>query len=94
MSVTNAIVWDHRRRPSADGKGQVEVRVTVGRKSYYFSTGVRCRQSEFIAGQVINCPGAAELNRRIAIIYSKVAAIVNSYVEQNAPWLLRFPCSR
>lgn len=83
MKVTNAIIWDHRRRASADGKGQLEVRVTVNRKSYYFGTGIRCFQSEFLAGQVVNCPGASELNRRLGIIYSKVLACVNACVEHN-----------
>jgi len=83
MKVTNAIIWDHRRRASADGKGQLEVRVTVNRKSYYFGTGIRCFQSEFLAGQVVNCPGASELNRRLGIIYSKVLACVNACVNNN-----------
>jgi integrase len=85
MKTTNAIVFDHRRRPSSDGRGQVEIRVTAGRKSYYFGTGIRCLQSEFVAGQVVNCPGAAGLNRRIAIIYGKVTELVNGYVERNEP---------
>lgn len=81
MKVTNSIIWDHRRRASADGKGQVEVRVTVDRKSYYFGTGIRCFQSEFVAGRVINCPGADEINKRLGIIYSNVLAHVNACLE-------------
>jgi integrase len=59
------------------------VRVTVDRKSYYFSTGIRCLQSEFAAGQVVNCPCADEINRRLAIIYTKVLACVNACVDNN-----------
>lgn len=75
--ITAAVVYDHRQRPSADNKGPVEIRVTYGRKSYYISTGIRVLKKEFAAGQIVNCPGRVELNRRIAIIYNKVLAYVN-----------------
>jgi integrase len=61
----------------------LEVRVTVDRKSYYFGTGIRCLQSEFAAGQVVNCPGSSEMNNRLAIIYTKVLACVNACVDNN-----------
>ena len=85
MKVTNSIVWDHRGRVPEGGKGQLEIRVTVDRKSYYFGTGIRIHKSEFIAGQVVNCPGAKELNERVALIYSKVLAHVNAYVDAGVP---------
>ena len=85
MKVTNSIVWDHRGRVPEGGKGQLEIRVTVDRKSYYFATGIRIHKSEFIAGQVVNCPGAKELNERVAMIYSKVLTHVNAYVEAGVP---------
>ena len=81
MKYTNAIVWDHRRRVSEGGMGQVEIRITINRKHYHFGTGVKCHKSEFVAGQIINCPGADELNDRVAIIYKKVLACVNACVE-------------
>ena len=83
MKVTNTIVWDHRGRVPEGGLGQVEVRITVDRKSYYIGTGIKCHKSEFVAGQIINCHGAKELNERLAIIYSKVLACVNACVENN-----------
>lgn len=83
MKITNAIIWNHRGRVSSDGKGQVEIRLTLDRKSYYFGTGIRCMRQELMAGQIVNCPGADELNRRLAIIYSKVLACVNSAVDAN-----------
>ena len=85
MKVTNSIVWDHRGRVPEGGKGQVEIRVTVGRKSYYFGTGIRVHKSELVAGQIVNCPGAKELNERVALIYSKVLAHVNAYVDAGVP---------
>ena len=81
MKITNSIVWDHRGRVAKGGKGQLEIRVTVERKSYYFGTGIKVHKSEFVAGQIINCPGAKELNDRLAIIYRKVLAQVNACVD-------------
>ena len=83
MKITNSIVWDHRGRVAAGGLGQVEIRITIDRKSYYISTGIKVHKSELVAGQVVNCPGAKQLNERIAIIYSKVLAYVNTCVENN-----------
>lgn len=85
MKVTNSIVWDHRGRVPEGGKGQVEIRITVDRKSYYFGTGIRVHKSELVAGQIVNCPGAKELNERIVLIYSKVLAHVNAYVDAGVP---------
>ena len=80
MKVTTAIVWDHRGRVPDGGKGQVEIRVTYQRKSYHFGTGIKVHKSELVSGQIVNCPGAKELNERVAIIYSKVIARVNEYI--------------
>ena len=85
MKITNAIVWDHRGRVPDGGNGQLEVRVTVNRKSYYFGTGVRCRKSDFVAGRVVNCPGANGMNERIGIVYNKVLALVNACVDAGEP---------
>lgn len=83
MKITNAIVWDHRGRVPEGGKGQLEVRVTLDRKSYYFGTGIRVHKSEWVAGRIVNCTGADALNERLAIIYNKVLALVNACVENN-----------
>ena len=80
---TTSIVWDHRSRVTKGGKGQVEIRLTYNRKSYYFGTGVKVHKSEMVAGQIVNCAGAKKLNERVAIIYSKVLACVNARVENN-----------
>ena len=83
MKYTNAIVWDHRGRVKPGCMGQVEVRITINRKHYHFGTGVKCHKSELVAGQIINCPGADELNKRVSIIYSKVLACVNEAIEND-----------
>ena len=79
--ITNSIVWDHRGRVPDGGKGQLEIRVTIARKSYYFGTGIKCRKADFVAGQVINCHGARQLNERLSLIYSNVLACVNACIE-------------
>ena len=84
MKYTNAIVWDHRGRVPQGGKGQVEIRITIDRKSYHFGTGIKVHKSELVAGQIINCPGADELNKRVGIIYTKVLACVNEAIENGA----------
>lgn len=84
MKKTTSIVWDHRGRVPEGGKGQLEVRVTVDRKSYYFGTGIKVHKSEFVAGQIINCPGAKKLNEQLTIIYEKVLACVNDSLETSA----------
>ena len=62
MKKTTALVYDHRNRTKDGHKGQIEVRVIVNRKSYYFSTGIRVHRSEFVAGRIVNCAGADKLN--------------------------------
>ena len=81
MKVTNTIVWDWRGRAPEGGKGQLYIRITHDRKSYYVGSGIKVHKSEFLAGQIVNCPGAAELNKRLATIYEKVLACVNACIE-------------
>lgn len=82
MKVTNAIVWDRRHAATAGGKGQLEIRITYERKSYFIGTGIKVHKNEFMAGQIVNCPGATELNKRLAIIYEKVLACVNACIDK------------
>ncbi len=83
MKKTTALVFDHRNRTKEGQKGQIEVRVIVNRKSYYIGTGIKVHRSEFVAGRVVNCPGADKMNERIAIIYNKVMEVVNSSIASN-----------
>lgn len=80
MKITNAIVWDHRGRVPNGCIGQLEVRITIDRKSYYIGTGIKVHKSEFVAGRIVNCVGADALNDRLEIIYKKVLACVNACV--------------
>ena len=82
MKITNAIIWDRRHRATAGGEGQLEIRITYMRKSIFIGTGIKVRKGEFFAGQIINRPDAKELNDRLVIIYKKVLACVNAYIER------------
>ena len=46
MKVTNAIVWDRRHAATAGGKGQLEIRITYERKSYFIGTGIKVHKNE------------------------------------------------
>lgn len=83
--ITHSIVFDHRGRAKNGGAGQIEIRVTCQRKSYYFGTGICVRRSEFVAGRIVNCVGASELNERVSIIYKKVMACVNACIDEGRP---------
>lgn len=79
MKLTTSIIWDHRGRATKGGKGQLEVRITADRKSYYIGTGIKVHKSEFMAGRIVGCMGADGMNKRLAIIYNKVLACVSEY---------------
>lgn len=85
MNISNAIVFDHKNRTPEGSKVLLEIRVIVERKAYYFNTGIKVHKSEFVAGQIVNCPEAKELNDRLSIIYRKVLAAVNEYLDNDAP---------
>lgn len=81
--ITSQIIFDHHTTAHKKGVGYIEIRVTYNRKAYYFGTGIKCRKSEWVAGQVVNCPGAREMNERLAIIYSKVLAEINACLKED-----------
>ena len=85
MNISNAIVFDHKNRTPEGSKVLLEIRVIVNRKPYYFNTGIKVYKSDFVAGQIVNCSEAKELNDRLSIIYRKVLAAVNEYLENDAP---------
>ena len=79
--ITTAIIYNHRGRVSKDKTAPVEVRVTAGRRAYYFNTGVSVRAREWKFGQVVNRADCEELNKRVAIILKRVDEAVNEYLE-------------
>lgn len=70
--ITTKIIYDRKKKAKTEGTGTIEVRVTVARRAYYISTGVRVREREWKAGMIVNRPDAPVLNERLAIIYEIV----------------------
>ena len=79
--ITTNIIHDRKKQSKTTGKGTLEVRIGCGRASYYISTGIRVRVSEWKAGQIVNRPDAATLNSRLAIIYEKISSEVNACIQ-------------
>lgn len=79
--ITTRIVFDHRGR--AKGKndnGTLEIRVTIDRKSWYISTGVKVTRSQWVFDRVDNRPDADALNERLALLSRAVYNEVNACV--------------
>ena len=70
-----------KKQSKALGVGTLEVRITAERRSYYISTGIRVRKSEWKAGQIVNRPDSSTLNERLAIIYEIVSDSVNGSIK-------------
>lgn len=81
MKQTTSIVFDHRGRVKPGAKGQLEIRITYNRRSWYFGTGIRVYRHEFVAGQIKNTTDDKGLNDRLAIIYKRVNDEVNACIE-------------
>lgn len=81
---STAIVFDRRKQATRDKEGTLEVRVTIERKSYWISTGVRVLRKHW-AGAVVVRPDADALNNRLGIIVRRVNEKVNEYIEARLP---------
>ena len=75
--ITTKIIFDRKNQASRTTAATVEIRITIDRRSYYISTGVRIYRGEWATGSVCNRPDAVELNERIRIIYNRVMADIN-----------------
>jgi len=83
--ITTKIIYDRKKKAKTEGTGTIEVRVTVARRAYYISTGVRVREREWKAGMVVNRPDATVLNERLAIIYEIVDREANRCIRDGEP---------
>ena len=83
--INSIIILDHRGRKGKDSLMTLEIRLTINRVSYYISTGVRVRKSEFVGGSVVNRADAMELNERLRILHGKVMDAVNECLDAGEP---------
>lgn len=75
-NFSTAVIFDRKHKADRDTQGLLEIRITIGRKSYYISTGVRVYAREW-AGTVIRRPDAEALNDRLGLLMRRVAEEVN-----------------
>lgn len=86
--ITTSIVFDHRGRTAKGSEGPIEVRVTINRKPYYISTGIRVDRRRLKAGVIIDTDktrDADELNKRLGIIYKRISEEVNECLDVRRP---------
>ena len=75
-NFSTSVIFDRKHKADRDTQGLLEIRITIGRKSYYISTGVRVYAREW-AGTVIRRPDAEALNDRLGLLMRRVAEEVN-----------------
>ena len=75
-NFSTAVIFDRKHKADRDTQGLLEIRITIGRKSYYISTGVRVYAREW-AGTVIRRPDAEALNDRLGLLMRRVAEETN-----------------
>ena len=83
--ITTKLIFDRKKQIKKYGTGTLEVRLTVARRAYYISTGVRVRDKEWKAGRIVNRADADTLNERLAIIYEIVDREANRYIKVGQP---------
>lgn len=82
--ITIKLVYDRKKKATKTEPGTIEVRVTIDRKMYYYSTGVRVLPQEWRNSLVINRPDSMELNERLRIILRRVQAFLNNCMDNCA----------
>lgn len=83
--ITTKLIFDRKKQIKKYGTGTLEVRLTVARRAYYISTGVRVRDKEWKAGRIVNRADADTLNERLAIIYEIVDREANRCIKVGQP---------
>lgn len=81
---STSIIFDFKGRAAEGKPGPLDVRITLNRKSYYISTGIRVLRKHW-AGAVVVRPDADALNRRLGIISQRVNEKMNEFIEQRKP---------
>lgn len=82
--ITTNIVFDWKNRVEGNGIGPVDLRVTVNRKSFYISTGVRVRRSEFKRGVIVGHSDSVQLNALLEAYRQKAIEAATDMIEEGA----------
>ena len=83
-----SLIHDHYNRTAKGEDGPVEVRVTINRKAYYISTGVRVRKERLVGNAVRDMYGSQDadlLNERLTTIVQLVEKEINLCLENRIP---------
>ena len=81
---STSIIFDRKGKAGNEKEGMLEVRITIDRKSYYISTGIRVLRKHW-AGAVVVRPDADALNNRLGMIVRRVNEKINEFIEQRKP---------
>jgi len=79
--ITTKIIYDRHKRATRTEPGTIDIRITIDRKTYYVSTGVKVMKSEWAAGAICNRPDSDILNARVRILYNRVMTELNERME-------------
>lgn len=79
--ITTSAVFDHTGRARGSKPGLIEIRITIDRKPFYISTGVRVLKREWQYESVVDRPDSDELNKRIRLVRAKVDSYINKCIE-------------
>jgi len=79
--ITTKIIYDRHKRATRTEPGTIDIRITIDRKTYYVSTGVKVMKSEWAAGAICNRPDSDILNARVRILYNRVMQELNERME-------------
>lgn len=84
ISITT--VWNFKNRKTKDGKGPVDIRLIINRKSYYINTGVRVRKDNFSCGMIVGIDEESRnLNKILISIVSRVQEEVAACIAAKRP---------
>ena len=83
--ITTKIIFDRHKRATRTKPGTIDIKITINRKTYYVSTGIRVMKSEWVAGAISNRPDSDILNTRVRILFTKVMKEVNERMEAGEP---------
>ncbi len=79
--ITTKIIFDRHKRATRTEPCTIDIRITIDRKTYYVSTGVKVMKSEWAAGAICNRPDSDILNARVRILYNRVMTELNERME-------------
>lgn len=80
--ITIKIVHDWRRRAKRNEDAPLDFRITIDRKSYYMTTGIKVKASEWIGDRVVNRPDADVLNNILYKMNGRAHAEVQACMDE------------